>query len=1147
MVTTDYLFEDDLAESQRPLLRALKSLPSRPRDMMNPQRVREGLSDVLALLNYERADAPVGIELGDEVDGRVVATRNGFDIIHLHLPRLRASVERPAVERVVRQHPHCMVVATSGDAADEGTWHFIYVKDAGQGRKVLRRAVVEPAFIGRTVLDTLSQCRVAEREASLDIQIAHEAAFDVEAVSKRFYRQYAEEFERLRNEIADIHSVPKERADVVVQELLNRLIFLMFIQRKGWLPTPENPDRNFLWTEFSANHRNEPDADSYHRAFLQPLFIALSSRRTSRRGLPADIRQVPFLNGGLFDLDEEEELLTLPNSAFERLFRQLLHRYNFTVREDTPLEVEVAIDPEMLGRVFENLILQLEKTGELDPRKATGSYYTPRPIVHFMCQQALKEWIVGQDVVSQEAIDTLFDLLRSERTGPDERARLEGAMNAAEAERLRDRLTDIAVVDPAVGSGAFLVGMLHELLGLLRLMDLLLSGADEIDRRNYDYGIKQGIIQRCLYGVDIQPRAVRICQLRLWLSYAVDYELASGEEPPTLPNLDYRVIAGDSLIEHLLGHDVRWAGEPQNDRERQLVDTIQEEKSAHFLTDDPQPKHALELSILRHTAELAKEILSHREREVQVELGAETQDSKEADPLIEEIEAFLSEAASLARRQRLRAEDIASLRSQMGSTFVWRLAFAEVFRRKDGFDIAIANPPYGLKSKQASERWGLGSPDSYGAFLALATQLVRVRGISCYITSNTWLTLRTHRPLRQIILSRTRVAFVLQMPPWVFDQTVSTCVVLTQRIPGNGQTSQLRVADLSRISPCANNWAATCEDEGELSRQLAEVLESPVTKTPVIARYDYPQTLPARAQRSPLFVADPRLFEFVSADRLDGNGNQLTPLGVIADVKQGLYTANNSFFLRKVEGSASNRPFETVSPDAVLSPHELKNLSRDDRLYGLSGRRECFVPYDFLAPASTDENWLPAYHCPTEFAIDWSRDAVTRLRTERHPSTGRPKARFQNSEYYFRPGITFARSGAYSPTFRESSSSVFDGEASCIFPRDNDLRTLLGILSSKVVKYFAKALLGSEKHAQVDEIKEIPIPTLSQVQANRTRMLVEQIIQRQESNPRYDYSSEQAELDSTIYEAFGLTSDEVDEVELWYARRYPRLVRERDA
>ena len=114
--------------------------------MMNPQRVREGLGDVLALLNYERADSPVGIELGDEVDGRVVATRNGFDIIHLHLPRLRASVERPAVERVVRQHPHCMVVATSVDEADEGTWHFINVKDAGRGRKALRRAVVEASL-----------------------------------------------------------------------------------------------------------------------------------------------------------------------------------------------------------------------------------------------------------------------------------------------------------------------------------------------------------------------------------------------------------------------------------------------------------------------------------------------------------------------------------------------------------------------------------------------------------------------------------------------------------------------------------------------------------------------------------------------------------------------------------------------------------------------------------------------------------------------------------------------------------------------------------------------------------------------------------------------------------------------------------------
>jgi hypothetical protein len=180
-LTTDFLLEEDLAEPQRRLLHALKSLPHQARDMMNVQRVREGLNDVLALLNYDRADAPVRVELPADVDGRVVATRNGFDIIHLHLPRLRASVERPAVERVMRQHPNCMIVATSGDAADEGAWHFINAKDAGEGRKVLRRAVVEPAFVGRTVLDTLSQCRVRGTESDIEIQIAHEHAFDVEA------------------------------------------------------------------------------------------------------------------------------------------------------------------------------------------------------------------------------------------------------------------------------------------------------------------------------------------------------------------------------------------------------------------------------------------------------------------------------------------------------------------------------------------------------------------------------------------------------------------------------------------------------------------------------------------------------------------------------------------------------------------------------------------------------------------------------------------------------------------------------------------------------------------------------------------------------------------------------------------------------
>lgn len=796
-MTLDFLVEEGLTDFQKSLQRALSGLPHRPSDMADVARLRAGLREVLALLNYVHADAPVrGLEgaLAQDIDGRVVASRNRFDIIHLHLPRLRASVERPAVERVLRTHPQSMVVATSRDILDEGAWHFINVKEAGAGRKVLRRAVIEPPLVGRTVLDTLSQCQVRGTESALEIQIMHDRAFDVEAVSKKFYVEYAKQFEALRDELQAIHGVPKDKADAAVQELLNRLIFLMFIQRKSWLPTPENPDREFLSTEFAQSHRNNPSSDSYHAGFLHPLFVALSRRKepNSRRGLPPEVRQVPFLNGGLFDLDDDAEPLTVPNSAFERIFRNLLLRYNFTIREDTPLEVEVAIDPEMMGRVFENLILQIEKTGDIDPRKATGSYYTPRPIVHFMCQQALREWIAGQEIVSADALEQLFGLLQSEQAGPEERAELSRVLPAADAERLRVRLMEMAVVDPAVGSGAFLLGMLHEMLAMVRLLDLLLLGQDEIDKRNYDYEKKQAIIERCLYGVDIQGRAVRICELRLWLSLVVDYVLDSGESPPALPNLTYRVVQGDSLIEHLLGHEVRWTGEPANDRERQLVDAIQREKGDHFFKDDPQEKHRLQLSIIRHTAELAREILSRRDRETQVELGA-TVVLKGPDPLLADVTTVIDRVDRLSRKASVRAEDISRLHQDMKQTFVWRLDFAEVFRRKGGFDVAIANPPYVRQEAISAIKPSLrhtfpatydGVADLYVYFYDRALSVLHTKGVLCFISSNKYFRAGYGARLRRHLTSQATLRTIVDFGDLpVFDATTYPTIVIARREP----------------------------------------------------------------------------------------------------------------------------------------------------------------------------------------------------------------------------------------------------------------------------------------------------------------------------------------------------------------------------
>ena len=806
----DFLVEEGLTEFQKTLQRALSDLPHRPSEMADVARLRAGLRHVVVtILNYDLADAPVrGLDgaVAQDIDGRVVASRNGFDIIHLHLPRLRASVARPAVERVTRDqnHPQSLVVATSSDASDAGTWHFVNVEDAAHGRRVLRRAVVEPPFVGRTVLETLSRCRVREDQSALEIQVAHKEAFDVREVTKDFYRSYARHFERLRETIQRAYGLSRKDAEDTVQESLNRLLFVSFIQRKDWLGIGA-PDRNYLWNVFRRHHLDNPDGDSYHREFLTPLFRSLSMKTgtAGRRRLEEAVGRVPFLNGGLFEADDEVQPLTLKNRDFQLLFEDLLIKYNFTVREDTPLDQEVAVDPEMLGRVFESLVLERERQQDIDLRKATGSYYTPREVVHFLCQQALLRWLGQTAGLSGEALEALREIQAAERLGPEDVDRVASLLTVAQCEDIRSRITGALIVDPAVGSGAFLVAMLHEMLGVVRMMDARIHGPDILYRPNYDYDLKSHFIQHCLYGVDIQERAVRICELRLWLSLVVDYQ---GADVPALPNLTYRVRCGDSLIEHLFDHPFNLGWVVSTDEGRRLVDEFTALKETHALTTDVSEKRKLELRILEKQCELAEVAISEKRatRGTTITMqgfgAGPTLDEaarlplEELDRLLRETQEVRQEARRLYGRSRApTAEELRALRERTSLSFVWRLDFAEVWRHKGGFDIAVANPPYvriqTLPKEDVVRYRNLFSSatrnyDIYVLFDEVTFNLLNTRGIMAFIQANKFLTVDYGSGLRSLIAERDALHLLVDFGNvQIFDATIYTCLLFLSKVP----------------------------------------------------------------------------------------------------------------------------------------------------------------------------------------------------------------------------------------------------------------------------------------------------------------------------------------------------------------------------
>lgn len=543
----------------------------------------------------------------------------------------------------------------------------------------LRRMVVERDLPRRTAVQQVANI-YSNYLASRSIRDALESAFDVEPVTKRFFAEYKRVFEQAEEFI--IESDDDQAADwrMFVQTLFNRLMFVHFLSRKGWLTFDDDTDYlNALW----RSYRSRPNETSFYRHRLCPLFFCGLNNPDRPDGYMSSVfGDAPFLNGGLFertDLDQRTQI-DVPDEALRPVLQELFDRFNFTVMESTPFDIEVAVDPEMLGKVFEELV-----TG----RHESGAYYTPRPVVAFMCREALKGHLESHDVgLSPEAIQGFVD--ERDTTG----------VSLAAAPKISRALDEITVVDPACGSGAYLLGMLQELVDLqIALFNV------GVDTRSL-YHLKLHIVERNLYGVDNDDFAVNMAMLRLWLSLAIEYE---GDKPEPLPNLDLKIVCGDSL---------------------QGPEPIYQLQVVHSKLGD------LKTQYMHATEQVAKE-------DLRICIEAE----------------------------RARVEKVLGGAGAPAGSINWRLDFAEVFETHGGFDVAIANPPYvrheeighikqllrDLYSSATTAR-----SDLYCYFYVRAFQVLRADGIHVFVCSNTWLDATYGAKLQHYLLANSHLMNVYE-------------------------------------------------------------------------------------------------------------------------------------------------------------------------------------------------------------------------------------------------------------------------------------------------------------------------------------------------------------------------------------------------
>ena len=460
-----------------------------------------------------------------------VAELDGVHVLFVALPdSATARIRKAEVDAAAR----CLADQLGDDLLlvcinPPATQLHLILPDFTGARPTLRRLVLEQGLPCRTAIEQVSNI-YWNYQIDGNILTVLTDAFDVEPVTRKFFAEYQRIFEATERSIAGLPDTAagRESRRSFVQTLFNRLLFIHFVSKKGWLTFGGDSDYlNALWYDYRAN----PAQTNFYTSRLVPLFFAGLNNPQSldlRRDNPAlyaHIGKVPFLNGGLFEetpLDQQaaQGVFTVPDESIAPLLTDLFNRYNFTVMEATPLDTEVAVDPEMLGKLFEETV---------NERHSSGAYYTPRPVVAFMCREALKGYLAGRNIPGLDAAG-IADLV--DWRNPD-------AITPPQALETANALADIKTVDPACGSGAFLLGMMQEILAL----------NDSLFRAGHTpaslYRQKLDIITNNIYGADQDPLAVSTAMLRLWLSLAVDYD---GDGPPEpLPNLDLKLVAGDAI------------------------------------------------------------------------------------------------------------------------------------------------------------------------------------------------------------------------------------------------------------------------------------------------------------------------------------------------------------------------------------------------------------------------------------------------------------------------------------------------------------------------------------------------------------------------------------------------------------------------
>jgi hypothetical protein len=936
-------------------------------------------------------------------------------------------------------------------------------------RTIELKGHLTPTFL--EILNSWSLIQDTSRKRELHESLWN--SLDLRPINKNFYEGISQRFVNLRQHLEKSSTFDSNHAAQFSNRLLGRVIFTWFIKKKGLL----GDSTNYFESESFGN------STDYYRARLETLFFEVLNTPVSDR-INSD-QSTPYLNGGLFEPKPEDHYkdaeVTFPSNYFDDLY-DFLNGYNFTTDESTSEFQQVAIDPEMLGRIFENLLAEVsDDTGE-QARKAKGAFYTPREIVDFMCKESLKSYLrshVNGDENFETRLHQLIDSTEREFHDQDQNWRRDLKPYKDEVLALLD---NFKVIDPACGSGAFPIGM----------MQLLLKTYTRLDPTVNPHVTKLRIIESNIYGVDIEPMAVEISRLRAWLSLLVDSTDDRKSIKP-LPNLDFKFVCANSL--HGLSEpDTLPFGEDEN-----LDTKLQELRIQYFSTNSVQKKHRLR---------------------------------SQYQAIVDQEESLFGDSVRAKQLKSFRPFDSDSISDFFDAVQMFGV---------QAFDSVIGNPPYvapkGLdpKTKRALEqRYGFAD-DLYSHFFFRGIELLSSKGNLSYISSKTFWTIQTKKNLRELLLAE-KLEYVYDTSNPFDSAMVDTCIVMVSRQIPKGT---------SRFFEISESYARPSEIvfSQSIFQQSVNCVFFPPTETNLMLNERFNQPIQNLMNEWWLSIRT-STSKAQNADRIDSYtrtlaAGDLALLGTLVDGGQGMATGNNGRYLAVISSSKlaekvkSQREtkiaaFLTSKKDSSIGASEaqiksglagmtedeihqvvegLKNrygrdalgkgfvyrlvddslianvesLTEREKTEGIASLR-CFVPYD--KGDREGNTWI----FPTPFYIEWSTAKVAELQA----SSGKniPGASvIRNPQFYFMQGVcwilTLNESSEYLKA-RLRQSGVFDVNAMSIFVENKLIseKFLVAILNSFFIFKFKKTFVNNTSAFQINDARQLPIviPTTEQLE-----------------------------------------------------------------